>query len=77
MDMIAVAGKDKGKTFKGIYRLSGDTLTICTNTKPDGNRPSRFAAEAGSFQTLTVLVRQATKDNPAQKPKTPIKKVDK
>ena len=39
----------KGKTWKGIYALEGDTLTICDNA-PNLNkgRPMAFEAKSGS-----------------------------
>lgn len=42
----------KGKTRRGIYRLDGDTLTICFNVNPDREeRPTRFETgpESGLF----------------------------
>lgn len=42
----------KGKTRRGIYRLDGDSLTICFNISADRKeRPSRFetGSESGLF----------------------------
>jgi uncharacterized protein (TIGR03067 family) len=45
-----------GETTKWIYRLEGDTLTICGS--PSGTKPTDFTAEAGSGRILIVLKRK-------------------
>src|SRR5262245_38052387 len=47
MDSVQSAGPDKGKTFLGIYRLSGDQQSVCF-APPGKPRPTKFAAPAGS-----------------------------
>ena len=58
IDFRHTGGDIKGKTWKGIYRLEGETLTICDNapaiTRP---RPIRFAAKAGSGSICIVFKR--------------------
>ncbi len=42
---------------RGIYRLEGDTLRICTSRPDAMRRPTSFATEAGSGTTVLVLKR--------------------
>lgn len=43
--------------LKGVWRLEGDTLTLCLSGDPKGRRPSAFAAPAGTDWVLVRLVR--------------------
>jgi uncharacterized protein (TIGR03067 family) len=58
IDFRHTEGTLKGKTWKGIYRLEGETLTICDNA-PDMTRPrpARFATRAGSGAICLVFKR--------------------
>jgi uncharacterized protein (TIGR03067 family) len=48
----------KGKTWKGIYALDGDTLTICDNAPNlDKGRPAAFEAKSGSGYVLITFRR--------------------
>ncbi|HEY7311645.1 MAG TPA: sigma-70 family RNA polymerase sigma factor [Gemmataceae bacterium] len=50
---------EKEGTFKGIYKLEGDTLTICaTLGQEDGERPTEFVSKEGSSTMLFVLKRK-------------------
>ena len=51
-------GSLKGRDWKGIYTLDGDTLTICDNA-PDmeRGRPAAFEAKKGSGYVLIAFTR--------------------
>jgi uncharacterized protein (TIGR03067 family) len=50
----------KGKTWKGIYVLDGDTLTICDNAPNlDERRPDSFETKSGSGYELITFKRAA------------------
>ncbi len=58
IDFEHTEGTDKGKTWKGIYALDGDTLTICDNApNVEKGRPSSFEAKSGSGYALIIFVR--------------------
>jgi RNA polymerase sigma factor (sigma-70 family) len=49
---------EKGKTFRGIYRLKGDELTLCIPLMPDRDRPTSFTSEEGTLVCVVVLKRE-------------------
>ena len=50
-------GADKGKTFKGISRLEGDTLRFCRAGSPDDPTPTEFKTTPGSGAFVSVYKR--------------------
>jgi uncharacterized protein (TIGR03067 family) len=57
-DFEHTAGALKGKVWKGIYALDGDTLTTCDNgPDPDKGRPTAFGAKAGSGYIVITFKR--------------------
>jgi uncharacterized protein (TIGR03067 family) len=58
IDFEHTEGGLKGKAWKGIYALDGDTLTTCDNA-PDleKGRPSAFEAKSGSGYVLITFRR--------------------
>jgi uncharacterized protein (TIGR03067 family) len=58
IDFEHTQGVLKGKTWKGIYAMDGDTLTICDNAPNlDKGRPAAFEAKSGSGYVLITFKR--------------------
>jgi uncharacterized protein (TIGR03067 family) len=55
LDVAEPAGPAGGKASLSIYKIDGDTLTICTAVQ--GDRPKTIGAPAGSNCALLVLKR--------------------
>jgi uncharacterized protein (TIGR03067 family) len=60
IDLTPTEGKNKDKTFKGIYELKKGGLKICF-AGPDKDRPKEFSSEAGSGHILVALKRAKAK----------------
>ena len=58
IDFEHTEGSLKGKAWKGIYALDGDTLRICDNAENlDKRRPAAFQAKSGSGYVLITFKR--------------------
>ena len=58
IDFEHAEGTLKGKAWKGIYALDGDTLRICDNApNMDKGRPAAFEAKSGSGYVLITFKR--------------------
>jgi uncharacterized protein (TIGR03067 family) len=56
IDVTARTGKQQ-MTFRGIYRLDGDELTLCLSSVPNGERPAGFTLKDGDKAGTIVLKR--------------------
>ncbi len=57
IDLTVVEGPEKGKTFRGIYTLEGDTYTICRHVNPEQERPTEFMTGPDSGLMIVVWKR--------------------
>ena len=57
MDIKGTEGPNKGKTIKSIYKLDGDTVTICYELGGDA-RPTKFETKEGTMLFLVVYKRE-------------------
>jgi uncharacterized protein (TIGR03067 family) len=62
LDSTYTEGPDKGKTFKGIYQLDGDTMKFCRPGSPDDARPTEFKTTPGSSAFVSVYKRAKPTD---------------
>jgi uncharacterized protein (TIGR03067 family) len=57
IDLTVAAGPDKGKVFRGIYKLEDDRLIICRTTEPEEDRPTTFSTRPNSGLIMVVWKR--------------------
>lgn len=57
IDFKHLEGDNKDKVDVGIFRVEGDTLTVCINNQGD-ERPTAFTSKEGSPFLLCVLKRK-------------------
>ena len=58
LDLAPEDEKEKDHSVKALYRLDGDTLTICVKDGKLDERPTELAAKEGSHQTVIVFKRE-------------------
>lgn len=60
IDVHADGGPGRDKVVRGLYKLEGDRLILCT-ADPDQPRPNTFRADPGDHWTLMVFDREKPK----------------
>lgn len=58
IDATGTAGQPSGKTFLGIYQVSGDKLKWCSGNDRAKTRPMEFKTNVGNGHFLMVLTRK-------------------
>jgi len=62
IDIMPPSEKAGRGTIRGIFKIEGDTLTLCvTGGKDDGDRPAKFESPEGS-QVMLMTLKRAKKD---------------
>ena len=62
IDLAITDGQDKGKSQVGIYKIDGDTITVCLARPGANDRPTEFkSTEENGF--ILVTVKRAKKDD--------------
>jgi hypothetical protein len=69
LDSTYTEGPDKGKTFKGIYQLDGDTMKFCRPGSPGDERPTEFKSTPGSGAFVSMYKRAKPADESTIVPK--------
>ncbi len=57
IDLAITFGPDKGKEQLGIYRIEGDTVTICLARPGAKERPTEFTSTKDNGHILTTIKR--------------------
>jgi uncharacterized protein (TIGR03067 family) len=57
IDLTVRSGPEKGKAYRGIYKLETDTYTICRNIDLEKARPSEFVTKPRSGLMIVVWKR--------------------
>jgi len=62
MDLAITEGQDKGKDQVGIYKIEGDTITVCLAPPGAKDRPTEFkSTEDNGF--ILVAIKRSKKDD--------------
>jgi len=62
VDLVSNTAVNNGLRLVGIFKVEGDTLTICGTRQKGADRPARFESPAGSQFAIYVLKRAKPKD---------------
>jgi|SRR5579864_19678 len=57
IDFAYTEGAQMGQTLKGIYKLEGESFTMCRSLRAEGDRPSEFTSPTDSERILVVWKR--------------------
>jgi uncharacterized protein (TIGR03067 family) len=62
LDITHENDKKETREFKCLYKLDGDTLTVCVNEAKSSERPKEIAAKEGSHCVVAVFKREKKKE---------------
>ena len=62
IDLVVHGSAHEEARLVGVYKIEGDTLTICGTWDPHGNRPTTFDTSAGKNLMHYVMRRVKPKD---------------
>jgi uncharacterized protein (TIGR03067 family) len=60
-DLKSLEQSTRGQVHEGIYRISGDTLTVCLNEKTEKQRPLRFETNPQQPDTILAVLQRVKK----------------
>jgi uncharacterized protein (TIGR03067 family) len=61
LDLTPDDADKKDHPLKGLYKVDGDTLTVCVNEGKISERPKEFGAKEGSHCAVVVFTREKSK----------------
>ena len=62
LDLDITSGNDKGKGQPGIYKIDGDTITVCMAAPGGKDRPKDFTSTEDDMQILVTMKRKKKED---------------
>jgi len=61
-DLKSAEEGTKGQVKEGIYKIDGDTLTVCIHEGKEKQRPTRFETTAEQPDTILVVLKKVKKE---------------